>query len=128
MSKDLISNITELQTAVKSYVQTKIDLIQLSFVEKSARFVSVLISSLVVILMAALVIGFVTAAFVVWYNQTYHNLIDGLLIGAGFLVCLLVIFILSRNKLVTTFMVRYFSEILNEADDDDSLIDSKTKK
>jgi hypothetical protein len=118
MSKDLISNIAELQVAVKNYAQNKIDLIQLSIVEKASRIFSTLISSLVVILMSVLIIGFGTTAFVVWYHQTYNNLFDGLFIGIGFLIVLLVLFILLRNKIITSFMVRYFSEILIDEEDD----------
>lgn len=119
MSKDLISNINELQEAFKSYVQNKIELVQLTLIEKSSRIVSVLINSLVIILISIFIIVFAIVAFVVWYGQAYNNLIDGLLIGIGLLVCVLVIFILFRDKLVTSFMVRQFSEILNEEDDDD---------
>jgi len=118
MSKDLITNITELQTALKKYVQTKIDLVQLTFIEKSSRMVSTLINSLVVILMAVFIIVFGTVAFVVWYSETYDNLIEGILIGMLLLVVILVVFLLLRNKIVTSFMIKNFSEIINEDDED----------
>lgn len=119
MSKDLITNINELQAALKGYVQTKFDLVQLTFIEKSSRIISILISSLVVILVSVFIVVFCAVMFVVWYNQTYHNLIEGLLFGIILLIVVLVIFLLLRNKLVTSYMIRHFSEIINEKDDEE---------
>jgi len=119
MSKDLITNINELQAALKGYVQTKFDLVQLTFIEKSSRIISILISSLVVILISVFIVVFGAVIFVVWYNQTYDNLIEGLLLGIFFLIVVLVIFLLLRNRLVTSYMIRHFSEIINEQDEEE---------
>lgn len=119
MSKDLITNINELQAALKGYVQTKFDLVQLTFIEKSSRIISILISSLVVILIAVIIVVFGTVVFVVWYNQTYNNLIEGLLFGIVILFVVLIIFLLLRNKLVTSYVIRHFSKIINETNDEE---------
>lgn len=120
MSKDLLTNITELQAAIKGYVQTKFDLAQLTFIEKSSRIITILISSLVVILFSVFIVVFGVVILVVWYNQTFNNLFEGLLIGIFVLLLILILFLLLRKWLVTSYLVKHFSEILNEPDNNDT--------
>lgn len=121
MSKDLISNLNELQAALKGYFQTRLDLVKLTLIEKSSRIISIIISSLVVILISVFIVVFGAVIFVVWYYQTYHNLIEGLFIGLLMLIVVLVVFLLLRNKIVTSVMLRHFSEIINELEEDEKI-------
>lgn len=119
MSKDLISNLNDLQSAFKSYVQTKIDLTKLTILEKISRIVTVLISSLVIVLISVFIVVFSVVTFVVWYNNVFHNLIEGLLFGIAILIVLLVIFIVFRNRWVTSILIRSFSKIIYEEEDEE---------
>ncbi|WP_372950611.1 phage holin family protein [Mariniphaga sp.] len=119
MSKDLTKNLGELNGSVKSYVQAKIDLVKLRFLEKTTRFTSYLFTFLVVLMFLMLVIGFAATAFAVWYGETYNNYVAGLLIAGGVLILLAFIFILFRKQIVTTSVLKNFSEILFEDDDEE---------
>lgn len=119
MSKDLTKNLGELNGSVKSYVQAKIDLVKLRFLEKTTRLTSYLFTFLVVLMFLMLVIGFAATAFAVWYGETYNNYVTGLLIAGGVLILLALIFILLRKQIVTTSVLKNFSEILFEEDDEE---------
>lgn len=118
MSKDLTKNLGELNGSVKSYVQAKIDLVKLQFLEKTTRFTSYFFTFLFVLMFIMLIIGLAATAFAVWYGQTYNNYVEGLLIAAGALVILALVFILLRKQIVTTSVLRSFSEILFEEFDE----------
>lgn len=118
MSKDLTKNLGELNGSVKSYVQAKIDLVKLQFLEKTTRFTSYFFTFLFVLMFIMLIIGFAATAFAVWYGQTYNNYVEGLLIAGGALIILALVFILLRKQIVTTSVLRSFSEILFEEFDE----------
>jgi membrane glycosyltransferase len=119
MSKDLTKNLGELNGSVKSYVQTKIDLVKLRFLEKTTRFTSYLFTFLIVLMFLMLIIGFAASAFAVWYGETHNNYVTGLLIAGGVLILLALVFILLRKQIVTTSVLKNFSEILFEDDDEE---------
>ena len=112
MSKNLTENIGELGGSAKSYVQVKIDLAKLTLLEKVTRFTSYLFNLIVVMLFFLLVFGFGAAAFAVWYGQTYNNYFEGVLIAGGGLIVMVLLFILLRHRLITNPLVRNFSDIL----------------
>lgn len=117
MSNELSKNISELSGSAKNYVQTKVDLLKLSMLEKTSRFATYLFSVMVVVLFATLVLAFAAAAFAVWYGQTYNNYVDGVLIAAGCLLALGILFILLRKVLITSSVIRNFSEIMFEEEE-----------
>ncbi|MEE4286866.1 MAG: hypothetical protein V2I31_11990 [Mariniphaga sp.] len=119
MSKDLTKNLGELNGSVKSYVQAKIDLIKLRFLEKTTRFTSYLFTFLIVLMFLMLIIGFAATAFAVWYGETYNNYVTGLLIAGGVLILLALVFILLRKQIVTASVLKNFSEMLFEDDEDE---------
>ncbi len=112
MSKELTKNIGELNGAVKSYVQTKIDLLKLSLLEKATRFTSYLFSFVIITMFVILIIGFAAAAFAIWYGQAYQDYVGGVLIAGGALIVVALVFILLRNKIVTNSVIRNFSDVL----------------
>jgi membrane glycosyltransferase len=119
MSKDLTKNLGELNGSVKSYVQAKIDLIKLRFLEKTTRFTSYLFTFLIVLMFLMLIIGFAATAFAVWYGETYNNYVTGVLIAGGVLILLALVFILLRKQIVTASVLKNFSEMLFEDDEDE---------
>ena len=117
MSNELTKNISGLSSSAKSYVQTKVDLMKLSLLEKTSRFATYLFSVMIVVLFATLIIAFLAAAFAVWYGQTYNNYINGVLIAAGGLLVIGAVFILLRKVLITSSVIRNFSEIMFEEEE-----------
>ncbi|HKI89606.1 MAG TPA: phage holin family protein [Draconibacterium sp.] len=117
MSNDLSKNIAELSGSVKNYVQTKVDLLKLSMLKKTSRFVTYLFSVLIVVLFATLLLVFFAAAFAVWYGQTYNNYVDGVLIAAGCLFIIGAAIILLRKVIITSSVIRNFSEIMFEEEE-----------
>jgi mannose/fructose/N-acetylgalactosamine-specific phosphotransferase system component IIC len=126
MSKEFTKNLGALNGSVKNYVQTKIDLVKLTFLEKSTRFISSYFSMQIVILFAMLIIGFVAAAFAVWYGETYHNYFEGLLLAGGLLVLVGILFLILRKRIVTRFVLRNFSDIMYE--DETTMANNATNK
>lgn len=117
MSNELTKNISELSGSAKNYVQTKVDLLKLSLMEKTSRFATYLFSLMVVVLFATLIITFIAAAFAVWYGQTYNNYVDGVLIATGCLFVIGVVIILLRKMLITSSVIRNLSEIMFEEEE-----------
>ncbi|MFW6246272.1 MAG: hypothetical protein ACOC13_02355 [Tangfeifania sp.] len=117
MSKNLTENIGELSGSAKSYVQAKIDLAKLTLLGKITRFTSSLFTLIVIVLFSMLVIGFGAAAFAIWYGQTYNNYFEGVLIAGGCLILVGLVFVLLRHKILTNPLLRNFSEILFEEDE-----------
>jgi membrane glycosyltransferase len=114
MSKELTKNLGELNGSVKSYVQAKIDLVKITFLEKTTRFMSYFFTFLVVLTFSMLIIGFAATAFAVWYGETYNNYVEGLLIAGGILILFALIFIVIRKQVVTNSVLKNFSQILFE--------------
>ena len=112
MSKNLTKNLGELNGSFQSYVKAKIDLAKLSLLGKTARFLSSLLSFFIVLVFSMLIIGFAATAFAVWYGEEYGSYVNGLLISGGALVLLASVFILIGRKIVTNSVIKNFSEIL----------------
>ena len=120
MSNELAKNLGELNGSVKNYVQAKIDLLKLSFLEKTTRITAYLINYVVVILFSILVIGFGAAAFAIWYGESYDNYIEGVLIAGGILIISGCIFVVFRHKIITTSIIKNFSEIMFADEEEES--------
>jgi len=63
MSNKLKKDFSELNDSTKEYLQTKVDLIKVSFLEKSTRLVSFLINILLLRSILIWILGFAVAAF-----------------------------------------------------------------
>lgn len=112
MSKDLSDNMLELNEAVKGYIQTRLDLVKVTILEKLARFSMYLITFLIVVLFIFLILACVTTSFIIWYEQNYHNMLNGLLIALGFLIGTCLLFIVFGKKLIIKNVLQNISEIL----------------
>ena len=117
MSKDLSDNMLELNEAVKGYIQTRLDLVKVTVLEKLVKFSLYLITFLIVVLFIFLIIACITTSFVIWYEQTYHNMLIGLLIALGFLISTCLFFIVFGKKLIIKNVLQNISEILFEEDE-----------
>nr|WP_319571787.1 hypothetical protein [uncultured Draconibacterium sp.] len=114
MSDNLTESMAGLNEAVKQYVQTRIDLVKLLFLKKTSKYMSILFGMLIIILLCTLILAFAGVVFTFWYGETYGNYLEGAFIVLGSLVALLIVFLLFRKKLLTSFFLSNFSEILFE--------------
>lgn len=117
MSNDLTTSIGELNHSAKQYLQTKVDLIKISLLEKTTKMTSFLLTSFVLAMVLIWITVFIAAAFAAWYGKTYNNYYEGILIAAGGLFILAIIFILFRKQIITPPLLRNYSEILFEDED-----------
>ncbi|WP_299582809.1 phage holin family protein [uncultured Sunxiuqinia sp.] len=119
MSKNLSDNVNELSEVTKKYVQTRIELLKLSVLSKVTQVTSYFISTLVLITGVAMVVFFCFAAFVAWYGQVYHDYLTGLLLVIGVLVVLVVLFALLKKQLVTSLVLRKYSSLLFDDEEEE---------
>lgn len=118
MEKNALSeNLAEITAAIKSYVNTRIDLLKLTLLQKITRagtfiltFVSVLVSLFSVFI-------FLMFAFSFWYGQKTGNLAQGFLISAGIFLVILILIYLLRRMIFSNTLVRIFSHILFSDED-----------
>jgi len=114
MSNDLTKNISKLNDSAKNYFQAKVDLIKISLLEKSTKITAMLINILIFILLIFWMLGFAVAAFAAWYGNTYNDYPKGILIAAGIMLILVLLFIVFRKSIITTSVLRYYSRIIFE--------------
>lgn len=117
MSKDLSENLVELNETAKEYVQTKLELVKLTVLEKITKLSLYLISFQIIILLVFLFVTFLTTSFVVWYEQNYQNIFISLLIVSGLLVFIGILFFTVFKKLIIKNLLSNLSEILFEEDE-----------
>jgi len=117
MGKDLSDNLVELNETVKDYVQTKLELVKISILEKITKLTLYLISFQVIILLIFLFVTFLTTAFVVWYEQNYQNILVSLLIVSGGLILIGILFFTVFRKFIVKNLLSNLSEILFEEDE-----------
>lgn len=112
MSRNLKKDISNLNDSAKDYFQIKVDLIKVSLLEKSTRLTSLLINIWILVSLIIWLLGFVVAAFAVWYGNTYSNYTEGLLIAGGLILFAALLFVILRKKIVTTSVLQHFSKII----------------
>ncbi len=101
----------------RSYVNTRIELWKLSLLEKTSLAGAFFLSSVVIVLIIAFCLLFVSLAFSYWYGQQTGDLAMGFLITAGFYVIVGLIFILNRKSIISGPIVRKLTSILYKDDE-----------
>lgn len=114
MSKNLTRDISNLNSSAKKYFQTKVDLIKISLLEKSTKLTSFLVNLWILATLLIWTIAFFAAAFAVWYGKTFNNYSEGLVISGGFILLIMLLFILFRKRIITTSVLQNYSEIMFE--------------
>jgi len=121
MSSELSRHVGEFLHVLQKLIKAKADLLKLTVIEKSSGFASFIFSTLFAVVVAALMLGFGAAACAVWYGETYHNYVIGLLISAAILLVVVIIFFLIGRKLLVSVVIKNFIEILFEDEEDEEL-------
>jgi membrane-bound ClpP family serine protease len=85
---------------VKSYVETRIDLLKLKAIDKSSSFLSLFISMLVVILIGFLFLILLSIGIALLIGDLLGKAYYGFLIVAGFYVVIGLVIFMLRDKLL----------------------------
>ncbi|MFO7923837.1 MAG: LPXTG cell wall anchor domain-containing protein [Bacteroidales bacterium] len=115
-NKSLHQNFTEIISIARSYVNARIELWKLSLLEKTSLAGAFFLSSVIIVLIVAFCLLFISLAFSFWYGQKTGDITSGFLITAGFYVLLGIIFVVSRKYLLTGPVIRTLSSILFKDD------------
>lgn len=118
MKKDsLTDNITELNDIVKNYLEARVDLWKVMFLEKLSKIGTYFFSAISILLIALFFLLCLTLAFSFWYGNTYGNLSEGFLISAGFFVLLAFILFFLRKQLFSNNIIKNIASIVFSEED-----------
>jgi hypothetical protein len=116
-NQSFTGNMAEMIKIARSYVNTRIELWKLSLLEKTSLAGAFFLSSVVIVLIIAFCLLFISLAFAYWYGQQTGDLAMGFLITAGFYVIVGLIFILNRKNIITGPIIRGLASILYKDDE-----------
>ena len=118
MEKNALSdNLAEITAIVKSYVNTRIDLLKLTLLQKITRAGTYLLTFVSVLVSLFSILIFLMFAFSFWYGEKTGSLSEGFLISAGIFLFLLIVLYLLRRVIFSNNLVKIFSHILFSDDD-----------
>ncbi len=119
MKRDLSNSLASLNKTIMEYMKVQIKLAKLNLLQKMTKISVLIISTVVFILLGAIFFLFVSAAFVVWYGNTFGNYLTGLLIISGTIILLGFIFLVARRNVITSVIIKNLSSILFEDEKDE---------
>jgi hypothetical protein len=93
----MIDELNSIRKDVKEYLDLNLEIVKLSIAEAISRFLSSLIKVLIVILLASVVLLFLSIAAAFWLGDILNSTAAGFLIVAGFDLLLLLIFVLTAR-------------------------------
>ncbi len=109
-------NVAEIISIARSYVNARIELWKLSLLEKTSLAGAHFLSTVIVVLIVAFCLLFISLAFAFWYGQQTGDMVAGFLITAGFYVVIGLVFLLSRTFFVTGPVIKALSRIMYKED------------
>lgn len=119
-NRSLVENISELNDIIKSFIEARLDLWKLIFLQKVTRLGTYLLSTIIIAIIILMVVVFLTFAFTQWYSITYGTLSEAYLIAAGIYVVLAVLVYFLRKNLFSNMMVRNIASIIFSDEDDEN--------
>jgi len=117
--KSFFENISELRENLLKFVETKVSYYGLVAFEKSAKLVSSLISSAVIILILFLALIFFSGAAGLYFGYLLKSYLLGLLIVGGFYLLLGIVFIIFRKKIFGRMVIKSLGETFFQDDDEE---------
>jgi hypothetical protein len=117
--KSFTSNVAEIITIARSYLNSRIELWKLSLLEKTSLAGAYFLSLVIMVLIGAFFLLFISLALAFWLEEKTGNISMGFLITAGIYFLLGIIFLISRNALITRPIIRKLSSIIYKDDDSD---------
>lgn len=118
MKRDLPDRFIQFSRSVQEYITTRVKLIKIRALDKMTRISVFIISMVGFLILGILLFQLASAAFIVWYGEKYGNYLTGILLLAGFIVAAGVLLYLFRRTILSSFLIRNFSRILFEDDDE----------
>ena len=103
--QEFLEDIGEGVGYAKAYVEQRLHLIQLKYIEKGAKVGSSLISGLLIGLFSAFIIGFGSIALALYLGQLLASNALGFLIVTGIFTLLLIGLILFRKSFITNPLI-----------------------
>ncbi len=110
--KSFQKNVAEILLVAKAYVNARIELWKLSLLEKSSLAGAFFLSTVVIVLITAFCMLFLSLAFAYWYGQRTGDLAAGFFITAGFYVVVGLIFLLTRRHTITGPVIKNLASII----------------
>lgn len=115
---DFKSYISELRKELNQYVNLRMELMQLTIYEKSAKVVAAFASSMVMAFLGFFLMLFIFLALANWFGEILGSLAVGYGIVAGFYLIMLLIFMAIRKKYFEQPIVDKMIDVLMEDDDE----------
>jgi len=108
----LTENISELNDIIKSYLEARIDLWKVLFLEKTTKLGTYFISAISIVVAILFMFVFLAFAFSFWYGDTYGKISDGFLISAGFFVLMAILLFLLRKPLFSNSIIKKVASLI----------------
>ncbi len=124
MKKNALSdNLAEITAAVKSYINTRIELLKLTMLQKITKAGTFMLTFVSVVVALFSILIFLMFAFSFWYGEKTGSLSQGFLISAGIFLLISIVILIFRKALFSKPLVSIFSHILffNDEENSDSL-------
>jgi hypothetical protein len=118
-AQKISENFSELADNVKRYVQLKIDLLKLNFLEKFSKLVSFVVITLVFFLLFLFIVLFISMGFIFWFRDNFGHEWLGAIIVACFYLLMGIVIWLFRFRLFLNPVVARLSKILFEDEDEE---------
>jgi hypothetical protein len=110
----LQENFSELQEAISSYVNARINYWKITLIEKMARAGTYLFTTFLVLASASFIFLLLSLAFSFWFAEHHGSLVNGLLISAGAFAIIVFILFLLRRKIFANSIVKNMADIIYE--------------
>jgi hypothetical protein len=121
MSNDLKKDMAKINDAAQEYLKVKVELLKVSLLAKLTNITASLINIWLISTFIIWILTIAAAGFIVWYGQTYNSYLTGFLLAGGFLILVLLLFIIFRKRIITNPVLRNYSEIIFDDDKDAEL-------
>ncbi len=118
-NKTLTDSFDRVNHAVSSYIDARLNLLKIQFLEKVTRVGTYFLSSVFSILALFLVLLMLGLAFSFWYGEYHGNIVHGFLISAGIFFLIFLVAFLFRKSIFSDQIVRNVSGIVFEEDEDE---------
>lgn len=117
MQSKITDSLEDLTASIKEYLELRIDEIKLNVAEGLALIISKFISTLILIFLGAIAVGYLSYAFGSWIGDLLNSAELGALITAGVIIILMIIVFLCRNRLFSDSLIRMFVKLFFNRDE-----------
>ncbi len=113
-------NFTELNDAITGYINAKINLWKVIFIEKIAKAGTYLFSAILILLSILFILLLLSMAFSFWFAAYYCTIAQGFLISAGIYTLIAIMVFLLRRRLFSNNIVKNVASIIYDEEDEEN--------